>query len=350
MDENERFCNNCGAPVKGVPEDAVPKSASTMPINRSLLIGIIIGLAVVLIGVYGYMAWYPPTLAKSMNAMKNLQSYEQNITISVPYEDEFTLNLKSDKRQELSSLDATIEGERVQAFVEKNRLIVGSPEYRAYGAVRWNDNADNDKRTEAYLKSLQQDLKPIGKIISKQIIRPNSEVKFKHALVSTPGGNIKVKQYNLKMSGEQFAQAFIDTSGRLTSDQVFRGHIKSAYNKTIDYIEDMAGSSMDRYTYEELQDSRDDFDDALNEFAGLLDEADEQRELKKEFADINVELQIGFDYHNRLAELVFTGRSPEGNFVVRSTSYNFNKPVNISLPSPSRIHDVGSLEELIPGF
>lgn len=351
LNESDQFCNNCGARTQGIPDDIGTHTVSIAHVNRPLLIGIIVGLAVILAGVYIYMAWLPPTLAKSMNAMKKQQSYEQRITISVPYEDEITLNFKKDNRQELAWFGSTIEGEKVEGFLEKNRLIIGSPEYKMYGAVRWNESGDNDKRTRAYLKSLQQELKPIGKVVTKQILKPNSDIKFSHALVSTPGGDIKVKQYNLKMKGEQLAQAIIDTSGRLNSDQAFRGHIKSAYNKTIDYVEDVAGSSMDRYTCKELRESRDSFDDGITELIELLDEADEQSELKEELADCNLELQMGFDYHNRLVELILTARSPDGNIKIKNTCYNFNKPVDIALPSSNHIHEVGSLEDLsLPGF
>lgn len=349
MGDNEKFCNKCGAAVEGAAETAVTSTVPATRINmpRPLLIGLIAGLAVILVGIYVYMAWLPPTLAKSMNAMKKLQSYEQAVEISVPHNDTYALNLKTDNKQKLTSLNAEIRGERAEVYLEKNRLIIGVPsEYDQYGAVKWNDSGNNDQRTDAYLKSLQQDLEPIGEVLTKQIIKPNSDLKFNHAVVNTPGGNIKVKQYNIKMSGEQLAQATIDTSSRLSSDQVLRDHIKSAYNKSIDYMEDMIGSSIGSDARHELEDSRDELDDAINEMTEAMDESDEQSEVKDNLADFSVELQIGFDYHNRPVELIFNTYSPDGDLKVRSTCYNFNKPVNISLPSSSRIHEVGSFEDL----
>lgn len=352
IDDSSRFCDKCGEPVQAVEEHTDSAWISANLVKRPVLIAVIAGLAVILIGVYIFMAWVPPSLAKTTKAMQNLKSYEQEIRISIPYEDDVKINMKTDNRNKLTSIKSTIEGEKVELFLENSRLIIGLPDYEQYGEITLDDSQFNDKRTQTYLNDLMQDLEPVGKVLSKQIIKPNSDIKFYHAVVNTPGGDIKVKQYNLKMGQDQLAQTFIDTTTRLGSDQVFRKHITSAYNTTVDYMLDVSEDYLEEYDYEVLNDSRDEFDDSIQEMADSLDEDDEQSKLRDSFRqeDMLFELQMCFDYHNRLVELIINMEGDDEKLSFASTCYNFNKPLEINLPDSSDIEELGSFEELFNSF
>lgn len=338
VENNARFCNKCGEPTT-LEDRAVLEKISPSGAKRSVLIAVIAGMVLIMFAIYVYMAWLPPSFSKSMKAIQNLNSYKQDIRVSVPDEYPVELHIKTDKQKKLAAVTGTFDGENIELYLEENRLLIGDSYYDRFWEVILDDNKYNAAKMKAYTKALQDELNPVFKVLSKQIIKANSNTEFRHTKVNTPAGDIKVKQYNIKMDADQFSQAVIDFTTRLGNDHIFREHINAAYGTSIDYLLDVGKGHFDEYDYETLNDSREECNENINVIVKALDEDKERRVFRKmnQDAQVSVELQMSFDYRNRPVEVILTVEAEEEVLTVKSLCHDFDRPVRIDLPDSSNI-------------
>jgi len=332
------FCATCGTSLGSTQ---VPAQGGSPKKTRSKVwsIGIIGLIALLLAGVYGYMAWLPPTLAQSVEKIQSLNSYEQKIMVNTS-SDTFDLTIKSDASKDLLSVLLSERGEQGELLLQGDRLIMGLPARKKYGAITLNQQSNFiEQKTAAYLKSVESDMDYIWEEMSKNVLKPNATTDFNHATVITPGGDINVKQYTVKMNTKQLADAYVAASTEVKTEADLRDHMTSAMNKTIDFALDTGGANFSSSDRTQINQARSEFINGLQEFGDSLDEQSEKDEFYAESANENVSIEIimSWDYHNRPVEMKMKLQNGGEIAEINSMYYNFNKPVNISIPSESNI-------------
>lgn len=362
--DESRFCSACGKKIGDddyIGEDNYVENDSqgileelTVPsINKHKkpVYYIVAVIALIAIGLYIFAAYIPPSFAKSIKSLEKLTTYKQELIVDVPYQSQFRLISSIDNQQKLGyhAIKTPYYDNAFDIYTEPGRIIASVPYYsnNSYVAVELMER-NNENIAKEYLNYVDKELSEILKVLKKDIIKPNAESNFKRTTITTPENErIKVKQYKIKITDENIYNAIYDSANRINIDNRFRSNINSFVNKSIDFFAQNYGSSLDKYSRDELDYFATNIIDGIDEMAKEITSSDHRNNYIDDFRGGFVELSVSYDNKNRPVEISINLYSPDdGNVMVKSTFYGFNKPVQINLPRESKIVETINLNDL----